>query len=327
MKRLRDLLDNGLTVSFPRDVNGYIGRECPVENCKRYFKIKPGTGLKGEDLPLHCPYCGHEGRIEDFHTKEQTEYAFSVLERSVHEAAERDVRDMVKSFNRGAAGSICSVTMDVKSSPVDLRRYVERDLETDVVCQNCSLEYSVYGVFSFCPDCRNHNSLNILSKSLEVVSKMLDVAGTVDQELGDRLIENALEDCVSAFDGFGRELCRVHAKESSDPDKAENISFQNLPKARQKALRLFHVDLTAALTANEWQAAAQSFQKRHLLSHKMGVVDDEYVRRTGDTQAVVGRKISIEMDEVRDTVRIVLSLASHLSKHIGRPFQSVESQS
>jgi hypothetical protein len=90
------------------------------------------------------------------------------------------------------------------------------------------LKYAVYGVFAFCPDCGRHNSRQILDKNLEVVAKMLDMAANAEDELAGRLIENALEDCISAFDGFGRETCRVFSPKSASPDKASEIRFQNI---------------------------------------------------------------------------------------------------
>src|SRR5580704_1607129 len=53
-------LGNRISVPIQPDEEGYIGRECPVETCVGYFKITPGTGLKGP-APCHCPYCGHSG--------------------------------------------------------------------------------------------------------------------------------------------------------------------------------------------------------------------------------------------------------------------------
>jgi hypothetical protein len=318
MKRVREFLNSEPIVLFPPDDKGYVGRQCPADQCKRYFKVKPGTGLKGDNLPLHCPYCGHEGRTDNFHTKEQIEYALSVVERSFHEAIVGDVSDLARDFNRRASGGIFSLTMGVKSSPVALRRYVEANLETEVECGNCSLQYSVYGVFAFCPECREHNSLHILDKSLGVVCKMLDVAETVEQELGDRLIENALGDCISSFDGFGRELCRIHSEKCPNGAKAGRTSFQNLTGANQNLKNLFNLDLRSGLDPDEWQKAVQAFQKRHLLSHKMGVVDNEYVLKTGDSSATVGRRISIEADEIRQLVRIVAKLARHLSTEFSK---------
>src|SRR5665647_3339651 len=96
--------------------------------------------------------------------------------------------------------------------------------------------------------------------------------------LADKLIENALEDCVSSFDAFGRETCHVNAKRAKNPAKAEKISFQNLEVVKYTIRDLFDYDIAAELTVGEWREIVCGFQKRHLLSHKMGIVDDEYIR-------------------------------------------------
>jgi len=311
-RHLRNL-GNRLSVSLPVDKEGYLGRECPDPNCEHYFKIKPGTGLKGLTLPCHCPYCGYKGPMNHFHSRSQIDYAASVAKRKVHEAISHDLEDMARDFNRRTQGGLFSIKMKVESSSSPLSHFTEKELETNVECGNCTLQYSVYGVFAFCPDCGQHNSLQILDKNLELVGKILDLSAGAEVALAERLIENALEDCVSAFDGFGREVCRVYAKFSANPAKAEKISFQNLDSARQNVMDSFAFNLADGLALEEWKAAVQCFQKRHLVSHKMGVVDDDYIQKSGDTQAVVGRKISIGAQEVRSLVQILGKLARYTS--------------
>ena len=60
----------------------------------------------------------------------------------------------------------------------------------------------------------------------------------------------------------------------------------------------------------------RGFQKRHLVAHTMGVVDQDYITKTGDIQAFVGRKISIGVDEVRGLLLIISKLARSLSSAI-----------
>ncbi len=48
-------LGNEFTVNFNPDEAGFIGRECPNDNCLGYFKIRPGTGLQESNLPCYCP--------------------------------------------------------------------------------------------------------------------------------------------------------------------------------------------------------------------------------------------------------------------------------
>lgn len=316
-------LGNRFSIPIQADENALTGRECPQPGCEGYFKIEFGTGLKGEGLPFHCPYCGHTAGHDQFWTKEQIEYAKSVVMRQITDAFHKDLKKL--EFDHKPIGSFgIGISMKVKESPPrPIRNYREKALETEIVCGSCTLRYSVYGVFAFCPDCKQHNSLQILDKNLELVLKILDMAATVDAELAGRLVENALEDCVSAFDGFGREILRIHAKKSSDPAKAEKVSFQNLDGANQYVYGLFSFELNAGLSSGEWNTAIRGFQKRHLLSHKMGVVDADYLRKSGDTHAVMGRKVGIIEGEVQELVLLVGKLAQHLSDM----FQKLETKS
>ena len=52
-----------------------------------------------------------------------------------------------------------------------------------------------------------------------------------------------------------------------------------------------------------------AFQKRHVIAHKLGVIDQDYVTKTGDTRAVVGRRSFVDDGEVKELVRIVKKLA------------------
>ncbi len=315
MSNLRNL-GNQIKVSLPTDQSGYLGRECPNEECKGYFKLVPGTGLKGIS-ECHCPYCGREADTGEFHTLEQIEYAKSIAIRQVTEAFLQELKKI--EFNIKPTGSFgFGMSMEVKpGQPHPIRWHREKGLETHIDCAGCTLKYAVYGVFAFCPDCGRHNSLQILDKNLEVVSKMLDMAANAEGELAGRLIENALEDCVAAFDGFGREMCRVFAEKSSEPAKAVKISFQNLEGAKQNMQGLFGLDLATELTTAEWDTAVRAFQKRHLLSHKMGVVDAEYVRKSADTRAVVGHKVNVKAGEVRGLGQIIGKLGRFLAGALG----------
>ena len=304
---------NGISVSIPADEHCFTGRECPQPDCEGYFKIELGTGLKGDGLPCHCPYCGHAAGHDQFWTKEQIEYATSVAMRKITDAIHKDLKKLEFDHKpEGAFGIGISMKVETGRQP-PIHYYREKQLETEVVCTNCTLRYSVYGVFAFCPDCGQHNSIQILDKNLEVVQKMLEMATREENILAEKLIENAVEDCVSAFDGFGRELCLVHANKAWAPDKAKKMNFQNLEGARKGFLDLFGIDLSTTVEPEQWRAAAMAFQKRHLIAHKLSVVDQDYVTKTGDSRAVVGRKIVIDAGEVKGLVRIINTLALRMA--------------
>ncbi|HEX2880910.1 MAG TPA: hypothetical protein VHO25_15365 [Polyangiaceae bacterium] len=315
-----DNLGDTVHVTFPKDKDGFIGRECPVKKCEGYFKIKPGTGLTGSDLKCHCPYCGHTGKPDSFHTKQQLKYAESVAERMVLEALNQDLKSW--EFEKQISGPI-GIRMSMKFTPGALppvRHYRDPELETKVICDGCTLAYSIYGVFAYCPDCRAHNSLHILNRNLELTERQLALASTLpDQDLTRHLLEDSLENCVSAFDGFGRETCRVRAAASTDPQGCTAVSFQNLERVQKKLYRLFGFDLTNTLSGQDWASATRSFLKRHVISHRAGVVDQQYVDESGDTSATVGRRIQLTADEVRQLIANLQQMATGLLKGLPPP--------
>lgn len=292
------------------DEEGFHGRKCPNPECKGYFKIQFGTGLSGENLPFHCPYCGHTGKVSDFETNEQVDYALSLAMRKISEAIDKDLKQLeFESKPKGPFG--IGVSLKVKpGKPAPIRYYQEKKLETETICDTCTLRYSIYGVFAFCPDCGVHNSRQILEKNLELAQKELELSNQLEQGLRETLINDALENVVSAFDGFGRELCKIRSKSSNNPDEALKIRFQNLDGAKNKIAQIFGVDICQGLTPDEWNYSITEFQKRHLISHKMGIIDQDYIEKSYDNNAILGRKISITSAEVEKLIQIIEKLAN-----------------
>jgi hypothetical protein len=170
--------------------------------------------------------------------------------------------------------------MEFKGRSHPIRYYREKQLETTLVCDNCTLEYAVYGVFAFCPDCGNHNSLQILDKNLELVEKEIALSNSADDtELAERLLEDALENAVSSFDGFGRATCSAFSDKANDPEKAKNTSFQNIQSARTRIEEQFSIDIAAGLNEDEWKFVIKCFQIRHLLPIKWGLSMKSILKR------------------------------------------------
>ena len=296
------------SVQIKPDEEGYLGRECP--DCGRYFKIVLGTGLKNTSA-LHCPYCGKRDEPRQFTTKEQLDYARSVAMRQFS----GEIHRMLKQHFEGPIGpqnGFIRLSMHVKQgSSIRIKNYKEKDLETKVTCLNCTLKFAVYGVFGFCPDCAEHNSLAVLDASLHVIEKVLAIADAQDHDVREKLIENAIEDAVSAFDGFGRESLRVA---SAKTGQNFACSFQNLERAKDAVLTRYGFDIAGVLSPEDWAAAIRAFQKRHLLAHTMGVVDQAYVSATGDTSIPIGHKTQIAVGEVRQLLPTIHKIAEGLTR-------------
>ena len=297
-----DRLGSQFSIPIAADEEGYLGRECPIQDCLGYFKITPGTGVTGP-APCYCPYCGHKGESNTFFTQEQIEYARSVVLQKVTDALHKDLKSL--EFEHKPQGLFgIGFSLKVKeSAPLPIRYYREKELETAITCDSCTLRYAIYGVFGWCPDCGVHNSLQILVKNLELARKELALAATADADLANYLIGDALENAVSAFDGFGRELCQR---------KSIEIRFQNLAAARRKVQDAFGFDFADALRPDEWNVACRAFQKRHLLAHKMGVIDYDYIQKANDAGAILGRRIALCQAEVETSISIVEAMGRRL---------------
>lgn len=285
------------SVKIDPDEDGNIGRECP--ECEKYFKIKFGTGIP-DATDCHCPYCNHIGPHDEFWTKEQIEYAQSVALNKISGDLLNSLKKMEVKPNRN---QFISIGIEVRGTPTPITYYSEKELEEKVECKNCTLQYTIYGSFGYCPDCGIHNSKQILEANFDLVMKILDLASSAEDEIKSKLVENALEDCVSAFDGYAREHCF---------DKYKKISFQNIEMARRKVLTDHGVDIASGLDEEQWEFTINQFQKRHLLAHKMGIIDEEYIKKVSGGQSMLGRKVSISESDVRKLVKNLKVVAGNL---------------
>jgi hypothetical protein len=247
---------------------------------------------------------GH--RCDTFFTPEQIEYAKSVALRQISEAFRKDLKSLeFESKPTGAFG--IGISMKLRpGAPPPLRHYRERTLETEIKCDQCTLEYSVYGVFAYCPDCGAHNSQQILLRNLDLAQRQVELARTIeDVPFRKHMVEDALENCVSAFDGFGREICRRHANVATNPDKARAVSFQNVDRAALALERLYSIDLHSLLSNEDWRFIVLCFNRRHIIAHNSGVIDDKYVSEAGDSSARKGRRIDIPEGDVSKLTEIL----------------------
>lgn len=308
-------LGDMISIPMPVDADGYVDRECPAEHCKGPFKVMPGTGIL-EQAPCVCPYCGHSGPSDDFFAEKQIEYATEEAEALIVAAFQNSLLSSLGGGSSRSAGQgMFSLSIEIKTTPPERPIYRHEQLETKIVCPSCDLHYAIFGKFAFCPDCGKHNSTQMLEVNLGLVERQLVLAASAgDQELERHLIENSLEDAVSAFDGFGRELVRVKATALGDPSKADGFSFQNLMGAEKRLQKEFAVTLRTLFDSGDFDYAVTMFLRRHVFAHSMGVVDTDYAAKSGDPTAIVGRRLRVEPAEVRRLAIVLKGVASRLEQ-------------
>jgi hypothetical protein len=190
-----------------------------------------------------------------------------------------------------------------------LKYYSERELETDVTCDCCGLEFAIYGVFADCPDCGRLNALTILNKSIEVENKKLKYLENIPQSEA-ALIEGVLSDVlsggVSAFDGFGKALCKKYP--GVFPHRHKNL-FQKLGLLSECIKTIRQRSLEELIGPDNYGFLVKWFQVRHIYEHNMGVVDEEFVKKTNVSEFLVGKKFQLEQKEIERVLETVKEAA------------------
>ena len=137
-------------IPLPQDEDGYLGCECP--ECEKYFKLTPGTGVPDEDQ-TYCPYCGHRAAQNDFATKDQIEYATSLIQQYVQDEFHKMFKNLERKYPKHRAKrQMIGFYVEAGPKPhVPIRYYSEQELETRVtyvpqlmrVVQKCTIGSSI----------------------------------------------------------------------------------------------------------------------------------------------------------------------------------------
>ena len=279
-----------------------IGRQCPQDECGLYFKLRLGTGRDVESII--CPYCRAEGDPSRFFTKDQMDYAISVAARDIVGPMVQEFKRNIERMNRRQLGGLLQLKFSVDYKPVSIHRYVERQLETEVTCDNCSLEFSVYGVFASCPCCRQLNALNVVLSSLETAKKKLVLSEepSLDLELRQEFVKDALTGSVAAFDAFGKALASNHP--TLFPASRRNL-FQDIEALSAHLETLGEPTIETTVGVPAWEDIKRFFQARHIYVHNAGVVDERFVARQAALTHMKGRVLPLDTERLAHNIDVL----------------------
>lgn len=272
---------------------------------------------------MYCPYCRHEAEPDEFTTQEQLRYAKEIALKE----AQAGVDDMIKdalgfgaSGKKKIGGGLISIEMSYKPSrPSLIRRPYEDEVRRDVACPYCTLDQTVFGLAIWCSDCGEDIFLTHVAAELAVTRSMLDDITRREHELGKRVaakdLENCLEDAVSVFEASAKAMVRRSLAERGNDKVAIDTqmkkvgnSFQSADRSLKELRRLFATSLSHE---DLWKRLGQSFEKRHPVTHNLGVVDRKYLERVQQAERE-GREVRITEAEVGGLLDDVFSALSEI---------------
>jgi uncharacterized Zn finger protein (UPF0148 family) len=327
-KTLRELKKlDGIKVRVPIEVDdeGYLDKECPAENCQFNFKVKKEDWVNiFKDEAVYCPLCRHEAEADSWWTTEQIESAKKQALKQIGGQIGRTLEADARSFNRRQPrDSFIKMSMKVSGFPkypMVLPIPAKELLERKIQCEECGSRYAVIGSAFFCPCCGDNSVERTFDDSIEkILSKInnIDVIRKAFAEIGKKdegeitvrsLIESSLSDGVTAFQRLSEEL---YGKMPGNPPAPFNV-FQRIDDSSALWKHACGKSYEDWLTSSDLVDLKLLFQKRHLLAHREGIVDQKYIDRSGDITYRAGQRIIIKDSDIRRLVDLITKIANEI---------------
>ncbi|MFC5626231.1 hypothetical protein [Algoriphagus winogradskyi] len=315
-----------ISIPLETDADGYIDKECPSEECLFQFKIKSKDWTKVERNDVaFCPYCRHEDEPENWYTTEQVEDSKKQAINHIQGRIGQALRDGANDFNaRQPKKGFITMSLSVKGTagrsqimPIP----AAQEMRLHVQCEQCDTEYAFIGSAFFCPCC-GHNSaqktfelsINKIRESIKNLPdmriKLQEFGKDAVQNTCQSLIEKGLLDCVTAFQRY----CEMIFSEKAPDKKFKMNAFQNLEIGGDLWKESFGSTYTDWLSNAEFSRLVALFQRRHLLAHTEGIVDQKYLEKSGDNNCKVGQRISIKEKDVLELIGLICIITDEIKK-------------
>lgn len=322
-------LDQGtqLPINFPLDEAGYFDRRCPSSECLFGFKVLFNDWKeKVSDDHVYCPLCRADQPATEWNTDEQAEYikatALAYVQGVINDALEENARQ----FNRQQKPGFIQLSLSVKPGdppiiyPIDAAGVMQQQL----ACEVCDCHYSVIGAAFFCPACGHNSVVATFNQTIEtvrqVVSQLSSVRSLLTANFSEdvaynsarTMLEDSMTRLVGAFQQFSEALFDT-LPNASTIRRRKNV-FQNLTESSvlwRSATGKGYDDL---LTPAELRELGALFQKRHLIAHRNGIVDQEYIDKSGDMTYAIGQRLVIKEATVLQLAELLTKLSNELRK-------------
>lgn len=332
-KLLRDLkqLEQGMKISvdLPHDDEGYLDRHCSVEACRAEFKVlSEDWKEKIKDEQVFCPICRFEAPATEWNTEDQVEYAKRVaiahVQKTIHTALAEDAQR----FNRDQRPGFIQLSMSVGPAPhsIVVPTDAAKVMRQKFVCEVCGCRYASIGAAFFCPACGHNSAVSMFDQTIETVRRVVSLTTSIretlatafDEDLAQNSVRHMLEDSlgrlVSAFQQFSDILFEKLPNVAS-VKRRKNV-FQNLAESSALWKSAIGKGYDDMLSSSELQEMESLFQKRHLIAHRNGLVDQEYIDKSGDKSYTIGQRLVINESAVLRLAELVLKLASELRRFV-----------
>ena len=312
-------VDDEIVVVVPLqpDDDGYIDRQCPAEACGFVFKVynDDWSDLVGETV--FCPACRNQADNDEWSTDDQIESAQEAALQQATHAVLGSLQTMAEEFNRAQPrNAFIQLRMEVDDpgpQPVILPIAAVASMTLRAQCSECQCRYSFIGAAFFCPACGHNCADRTFSDALDRIRASVGVGDKIEAaferdlaaQVMRSLLEGALEDLVTAFQRVA-ESWYERLTSSVPPRNA----FQNLKRGGELWERATGCAYETLVSQSDLERLRVYFQRRHVLAHRDGIVDEDYVNQSGDATYQVGQKLVVKRADAEEMAQCVERLAT-----------------
>jgi hypothetical protein len=194
-------------------------------------------------------------------------------------------------------------------------------MEQRYVCETCSCRYATIGASFFCPACGHNSIVQTFEESLRIQRTMIENGPALCKTLGDQLGKDAARTAWTHIleTTFGKAVAIFeHYAEAQflrlpNPPKVKRGDFQRLDDASALWRHIGRSGYDDILSAADFNELKIFIQRRHLLTHRNGLVDHEYRKRTGDTSVEVGQRVSVSERDVLRLIALIEKIAGAIA--------------
>ena len=311
------------TMEILPDKDGYIDKECPNARCHAQFKVHGDDWVnKVSDDAVFCPFCGFSSPAENWFTTEQVEVAKNQAMQMISAAIGKAMKSDSMEFNRRQPrNGFVKMSMNYKgpTSFVSIPADAMEEMEQKIQCDSCGTRYSVIGSAFFCPCCGKNsakqtfaNTIKKVQAKVHNIDKIREVLAKDSKDEASRTCTSLLESCISDLVIALQRVCEcVYPQLPNSKPLKQNV-FQRLNDGSQIWKDLTGEGYEDWLSPTEMKELHVCFQCRHLLQHKDGIIDQEYISKSGDSSYVIGQRLVINETDVLSYVRIVEKLGDRV---------------
>lgn len=319
---------NSVSTEIEVDADGYIDKQCPSESCEFLFKVhQDDWSDKFKDEAVYCPLCKHEATSDKWFTIEQVEHAqneaLEVLKGKIGNALDKGARKFNQRQPRNSFIKMSMTVSDKKHRTHTIPAKAADEMALKIECEECGSRFSVIGSAYFCPCCGHNSVTQTFHDSLRKIKAKKDarsvIKAAIEAEIGKdeaeltsrSLIETCVVDAVVAFQKY----CEGMYKPFGKPKM--NV-FQRLDDGSGLWKTVIGEGYSDWLSEEDMATLLIIFNKRHILSHNEGIVDEKYLAKSGDNSYSLGQRIVISEADVDSTVKLISKLADNIKLGVHR---------